>query len=92
MPMPPPLVPERRDVSGPHGLNAHELERLGLGLTVRPFAGRANGDGSVRLLYCLSCGMQINARGRDLDRPAWWRCVRGCNEPGAPADPLDSKE
>lgn len=87
-----PIAPEMRDVPGARGLSVDELERLGLGVAVRPYAGLAYGDGQVRRLYCLSCGMQIDARGQDQDCPDWWRCGRGCNAPGSPTDPLDSRE
>jgi hypothetical protein len=77
--IPPPLAPEIRDIPGARGLSAGDLGRLGLGVAVRPFAALANGGGQVRRVYCLSCGMQIDARGQDQDRPEWWRCNRGCN-------------
>jgi hypothetical protein len=77
----PALAPQQRDIPGPRGLSVDELERLGLRVAVRPFPGLANGDGTVRRVYCLSCGMQIDASGQDQERPEWWRCGRGCNEP-----------
>ena len=52
-----------------------ELEALGLGVTIRPYLDRT----SVKVLrvYCLSCGIQIDAS-RSGD---WTRCPQGCNEP-----------
>jgi hypothetical protein len=77
--IPPPLAPKTRDIPGARGLSVDVLERLGLGLAVRPFAAMPDGSGQVRRVYCLSCGMQIDASGRDQNRPEWWRCARGCN-------------
>jgi hypothetical protein len=71
---PQPAAQERR------ALGPDELERLGLGIAVRPYVDRSNE--AVRRLYCLSCGVQIDSERKHED-PSWARCPQGCNESSA---------
>jgi hypothetical protein len=52
------------------------LAKLGLGVVVRPFVDCSNEE--VRRVYCLSCGIEIDASRRHADLQ-WARCPQGCN-------------
>lgn len=62
------------------------LARLGLGVVVRPFVDRSNEE--VRRVYCLSCGLEIDASRMHEDLH-WARCPQGCNVAGALPESLD---
>lgn len=55
-----------------------ELEALGLGVTIRPYFDRTHVK--VLRVYCLSCGIQLDASRSGTDDD-WTRCPQGCNEP-----------
>ena len=64
---------------GPTGRepSVDELEALGLGVTIRPYLDRSNVK--VLRVYCLACGIQIDAsRNCAADD---WLCPQGCNDP-----------
>lgn len=65
---------------GPAGRepSVDELEALGLGVTIRPYLDRSNVK--VLRVYCLSCGIQIDASRSGADDD-WTRCPQGCNDP-----------
>jgi hypothetical protein len=63
--------------NGPAGRepSVGELEAMGLGVTIRPYFDRSNVK--VLRVYCLDCGIQIDALpGGAADD---WLCPQGCN-------------
>ena len=54
-----------------------ELEAMGLGVTIRPYLDRTNEK--VLRVYCLSCGIQIDASPSRADDD-WTHCPQGCND------------
>jgi hypothetical protein len=54
-----------------------ELEALGLGVTIRPYLDRSNVK--VLRVYCLACGIQIDASQNGAADD--WLCPQGCNDP-----------
>ena len=73
---------------GPAGRepSVDELEARGLGVTIRPYLDRSNVK--VLRVYCLDCGIQIDASPSGAADD--WLCPQGCNDPNPGRRSTDS--